>query len=281
MGMRDFRNAGGRTSGSQPTQLSLEQNSSGECSVERPSGSAVPRPLPSAAVSPVTHPAHQSTPPRPLPVPGAAMAVTATGRPLDALAHSALLEAVRSLDAPTTDLELELFDELRNKRLGLTDTVLAQARRYADAARRGQRLSFAEGAALSRLIYRRPDAEAVFREAGRYLAETAISRVGGLVRALAKRAPRAVSRPMALRQAHRIAKRYLDGAVRREGSAVLLEVSKPVTIDDGSGEQGCAFYEVAFRTVLEGLGQDVGGIDRVNCRTRGDRLCAWRTEWKR
>jgi hypothetical protein len=209
------------------------------------------------------------------------VAGAATGRPLDALAHSALLEAVRSLDAPTTDLELELFDELRNKRLGLTDTVLAQARRYADAARRGQRLSFAEGAALSRLIHRRPDAEAVFREAGRYLAETAIARVGGLARAMARRAPRALSRPMALRQAHRIAQRYLDGAVRREGSAVLLEVSKPVTIDDDSGEQGCAFYEVAFRTVLEGLGQDVGGIDRVNCRTRGDRLCAWRTEWKR
>ncbi len=200
---------------------------------------------------------------------------------MDALAHSALLEAVRALDAPTSDLEIDLFDELRNKRLGLSDTVQAQARRYAEAARRGQRLPFTEAVALARLIRRRPDAEAVFRQAGRHLAEVAVGRVSALARATATSAPAALARPIALRQADRIARRYLDGRVRREGSAVLLEVTHPVTLDASPNATGCAFYDAAFRGVLEGLGQDVGVIDRVACRTRGDRLCAWRTEWKR
>lgn len=206
---------------------------------------------------------------------------TAASGALDALAHSALLEAVRSLDAPANDLELDLFEELRNKRLGLSDTVQAQARRYADAARRGQRLPFTEAVALARLIRRRPDAEAVFREAGRHLAQVAVDRANGLGRFIAQQAPGAVARPIALRQADRIARRYLDGRVRREGAAVLLEVAKPVTLDASPNATGCAFYEAAFRAILEGLGQDVGVIDRVACRTRGDQVCAWRTEWKR
>lgn len=233
-------------------------------------------------MSPVTEPARPDTPPRPVPShrsPAAPLSVVSGA--LDALVHSSLLEAVRTLDAPTTDLELDLFEELRNKRLGLSDTVQAQAKRYADAARRGQRLPFTEGVALARLIRRRPDAEAVFREAGRLLATTAVGRVAGAARFLSQRAPSALARPVALRQANRIARRYLDGRVRREGAAVTLEIAKPVTLDASSNATGCAFYDAAFRTILEGLGQDVGGIDRVSCRTRGDRQCAWRTEWKR
>ncbi|MCU0636495.1 MAG: hypothetical protein MUE41_16625 [Gemmatimonadaceae bacterium] len=200
---------------------------------------------------------------------------------LDALVHSSLLEAVRALDAPTSDLEIDLFEELRNKRLGLSDTVQAQARRYADAVKRGTRLPFTEAVALARLIRRRPDAEAVFRRAGHHLAELAIARVGAVARTTARSAPAALARPVALRQADRIARRYLEGRVRREGGAVLLEVTHPVTLDASPNATGCAFYDAAFRAMLEGLGQDVGVIDRVACRTRGDRLCAWRTEWKR
>jgi hypothetical protein len=232
-------------------------------------------------VSPVTRPAATSSPASSVPAIAAASRATPARPDLDALVHSALLEAVRALDAPSTDLELDLFDELRNKRLGLSETVQAQARRYAEAVRRGARLPFAEAVALARLVRRRPDAEAVFREAGRHLAQVAAGRVGGLTRWLARRAPAALARPLALRTADRIARRYLQGSIRREGAAVLLDVPQPVTLDASPGAAGTAFYDAAFRELLDALGQDVGVIDRVACRTRGDRSCTWRTEWKR
>ncbi len=92
---------------------------------------------------------------------------------VDALLPLSLLEAVRDVDTPEDQMEAEFVDELRNKRFGLSDTVYAQIKRYTDAVRRGQRTAQDESVALAKLIGRRPDAEAVFRQAGRYLARQA------------------------------------------------------------------------------------------------------------
>ena len=98
-------------------------------------------------------------------------------RTVDALLPLALLEAVRLVDAPDGDLEAELVPELRNKRLGLSETVYAQVRRYAEAVRRAQRIPFEEAVALARLVGRRTDAEVVFRSAGRFLAKEAFAQI--------------------------------------------------------------------------------------------------------
>ena len=78
--------------------------------------------------------------------------------------------------------DAEFVDELRNKRLGLSDTVYAQIRRYSDAVKRGQRTVRDEAVALAKLIGRRPDAEAVFRAAGRYLANEAYQGISPMTR---------------------------------------------------------------------------------------------------
>src|SRR5512141_2182177 len=90
--------------------------------------------------------------------------------PVDPLIPLSLLEAVRTVDLPDNDLEAAFVHELRNKRLGLSDTVFAQIKRFTEAVRRTQRTNFDEAAGIPRLIGRRPDAEAVFREAGRFFA---------------------------------------------------------------------------------------------------------------
>jgi hypothetical protein len=90
--------------------------------------------------------------------------------PVDPLIPLSLLEAVRTVDLPDNDLEAEFVHELRNKRFGLSDTKFAQIKRFAEAVRRKQRTDFGEAAGIARLIGRRPDAEAVFREAGRNFA---------------------------------------------------------------------------------------------------------------
>ena len=69
-----------------------------------------------------------------------------------------LLEAVRQVDTPEEDPDAEYVQELRNKRLGLSDTVYQQIRRYSDAAKRGQMIPYTEATGLGTLIGRRPDA---------------------------------------------------------------------------------------------------------------------------
>src|SRR5947209_3495814 len=87
-----------------------------------------------------------------------------------------LLEAIRSVDTPGGD-EVEYVHELRNKRLGLSDTVYAQIRRYGEAMRKSQPIATAEATSLARLIGRRADAEAVFRNAGRIVAARMYERI--------------------------------------------------------------------------------------------------------
>src|SRR5262245_21272229 len=92
---------------------------------------------------------------------------------VDALLPLSLLEAVRNVDTPSDVVDAEYVDELRNKRLGLSDTIYIQIKRHTEAVRRGQRTGQDEAVALAKLIGRRPDAEAVFRAAGRFLAREA------------------------------------------------------------------------------------------------------------
>jgi hypothetical protein len=77
-----------------------------------------------------------------------------SGKPLDARLPLALLEAVKAIDTPEAELDAELVHELRNKRLGLSDTVYQQIRRYSDAVRARQSVAFDEVLALARLIGR-------------------------------------------------------------------------------------------------------------------------------
>ena len=51
---------------------------------------------------------------------------------VDALLPLSLLEAVRNVDTAER-FETEYVDELRNKRLGLSDTVYAQIKRHTEA----------------------------------------------------------------------------------------------------------------------------------------------------
>jgi predicted hydrocarbon binding protein len=199
---------------------------------------------------------------------------------VDPLLPLSLLEAVRSVDLPTGELDTEFVHELRNKRLGLSDTVFAQIKRYTEAVKRNQRPSADEAVALGKLIGRRPDAEAVFREAGRLLARQAYRTISPVTRALLLRVPAILARPIALRHARRLGKRYLAGDVRRVGSTILLEVHHSVTLDAAPRMAGCAYYESALRELMQLLVGGVGAVEQVRCASRGEGTCEWRAEWR-
>ncbi len=208
-------------------------------------------------------------------------AVLIAGDPLDARLPLALLEAVKAIDTPAAELDAELVHELRNKRFGLSDTVYQQIRRYTEAVRARQRVSFDEVLALARLIGRRPDADLTFREAGRRWSRSMVATLSPTQRSVATAMPSMIGRPIALRLLRRLARRSMNGVLVRQGSAILLEVAAPVSFDAAPRAAGCGLYEAAFREALLLLADTDGAVDHVMCRTRGDARCQWRAEWRR
>jgi bacteriochlorophyll 4-vinyl reductase len=201
---------------------------------------------------------------------------------VDALLPLSFLEAVRAVDRPDEDPDdTEFVPELLNKRFGLSETVYAQIRRYSDAVRRKEKQRHDEVAALAKLIGRRPDAEAVFRDAGRFLAQQAVETVPGTSRQLMRSLPGLLARPVALREVSRLARRYFGGSVSRVGSSILLEVPAPVTQDSAPRGAGCAYYESGFGELLRLLLDDEGAVQHVRCASRAEGRCQWRAEWTR
>src|SRR5215207_8852712 len=199
---------------------------------------------------------------------------------VDALLPLSFLEAVRTVDTPEGDVETEYVPELRNKRLGLSDTVYAQIKRYTDAVKRQQRTPQEEAVALARLIGRRPDAQEVFRSAGRYLANEAYLTVSGTRRQMMLAMPNLLARPLALRQARRIANRYLGGKVTRVGASLVLEVPSSITADSAPRDIGCAYYESALHELVRLLVGHAGAVEHVRCVNRGEGSCQWRADWR-
>ncbi len=199
---------------------------------------------------------------------------------VDALLPLSFLEAVRDVDTPVEDFEAELVGELRNKRLGLSDTVYKQIQRYSDAVKRNQRTAHDEAVALAKLVGRRPDAEAVFRAAGRFLAREAYRTVSPVLRRFMLMVPALLARPIALRHTKRLSRRYFNGRVSRVGTSVYLEVAQSVTLDSAPRSVGCAYYEAGLKELLRLLVNSVGGVEHVRCAARGEGACAWRADWR-
>jgi predicted hydrocarbon binding protein len=199
---------------------------------------------------------------------------------VDALLPLSLLEAVRSVDAPQDDQEAELVPELRNKRLGLSETVYAQIRRYSAAAKKKERTPQDEAVALARLIGRRSDCSEVFESAGRILARESLAVTSPMTQQIIVVLPSILGRPLALRQARRIATRFLNGTMTRVGSALVLEVPVSVTLDSAPNERGCAYYESVLRELVRLLVGGTGAVEHVRCTSRGEGTCEWRAEWR-
>jgi hypothetical protein len=199
---------------------------------------------------------------------------------VDALLPLSLLEAVRNVDTPIDQFDAEYVDELRNKRLGLSDTVYAQIKRHTEAARKGQRTPQDESIALAKLIGRRPDAEAVFRAAGRHMAKQSYRTISPVTRKMMRLLPSAMARPLAFRHARKIAGRYLNGNVRRVGTFLLLEIPRSVTLGAAPGSIGCTFYEASLRELLLLLIGSIGAVEHIRCTNRGEGTDEWRADWR-
>jgi hypothetical protein len=200
---------------------------------------------------------------------------------VNAIVPLSLLEAVRSVDIPEgEDIDVEYVQEHRNKRLGLSDTVIAQIRRYKDAMKRNQAIAIHEASGIARLIGRRPDAESIFTRAGTIVANRIYQLISTTRRQIIHLLPGFLARPLAFRQVKRAGEKYLGASVRRVGSSIVLGVKESVTHDTSTKGVGCLYYESALRELLKLLVNGGGMIDHVHCRERGEDICEWRAEWR-
>jgi len=191
-----------------------------------------------------------------------------------------LLEAVRRIDTPESDPDTEYVQELRNKRLGLSDTVYQQIRRYSDAAKRGQMIPNAEATGLATLIGRRPDAEALFVSAGQILANDVYGSISLARRRTIRMLPALFGRPLALGQIRQLATKFFGGTLDPTGGFLSLCVTDSVTVNGAPDSVGCTYYASALREMLRLLIHGGGAIDHVQCLQRGDHQCEWRAEWR-
>jgi predicted hydrocarbon binding protein len=187
-----------------------------------------------------------------------------------------LLEAIRRIDTPPDQTDTEYVPELRNKRLGLSDTVYTQIRRYTDAMKRGQRIPFAEAEGLGTLIGRRPDATELFRSAGLLFADNAYESIPAPTRQMIRHLPRFISRPMALKRLTAIADNYFGGSLVKNQTAVSLKIPESVTVNGSPDSDGCAFYESAMNELLRLLISPGVSVEQVQCIKQGASECEWR-----
>jgi len=190
-----------------------------------------------------------------------------------------LLEAVRVMDAPEVDTETEYVQELRNKRLGLSDTVYQQIQRYSDAVKRGQGIWYAEATGLATLIGRRPDAAQLYLSAGQILAKEAFESISAAKRKTIRTLPN-FGRPLALRELRKIATTYFRGTLSWSGGSVRLAVPVSVTVNSAPNSLGCTYYASALSELLKLLIDGEGPVEHERCLQRGDDVCEWRAEWR-
>ena len=198
---------------------------------------------------------------------------------VNAIVPLSLLEAVRNIDIPEGD-DVEYVQEHRNKRLGLSDTVIAQIRRYKDAMKRSQPIAIHEAAGIARLIGRRADAEEILQRAGKIVAARMYGMISATTRQIIHILPGFLARPLAFRQVRKSGEKYFGANVRRVGASIVVGVRESVTVGSAPKGAGCTYYEWALREMLRLLINGGGMIDHVHCRDRGEDICEWRAEWR-
>lgn len=187
-----------------------------------------------------------------------------------------LLEAVRARDLPPEVLEGEDLPASLPRRLGLSEVVSAQIRRYREAARRAESVSMAEVDDLIRLVLRRPDAETLLRETGQQLAYAYLERLPRPARGVVGILPRRMALPMAARAGRRLL-RPLAGTrevERRRGEpGVCIRGGITARVDETG--MACALYSAALGTLSEAYGRVHVEVRHDHCAARGDDACEW------
>jgi hypothetical protein len=181
-----------------------------------------------------------------------------------------LLEVIKSHDIPSETLESEDTTITMPRRLGLSDVIERQIRRYRDEVKRKERISDDEYRDLVRLVIRRPDSEEVFFHAGSILAGD--DRTSGWRRGL----PRSLGYGLARRQTRRGLVKLFGRRIGGFGAGpFVLEARAHLFIEHDPGGDACQFLTGFCQSVLQRYCGSRTRVAHSLCEARKDALCRW------
>jgi bacteriochlorophyll 4-vinyl reductase len=190
-----------------------------------------------------------------------------------------LLETMRDMDRPEEVLEAEDVSASLPRRLGLSDVVFVQIRRFQEEVRQRRMQATDQMEDLLRLVVRRPDAERIFEEAGRRMARHAWGQRSGAMRRMVRLLPRPFATQAAARAARRMFRRITGGsrfAVNRWPAELRIHDSLAARVDPGGA--ACAFYAGAFGELLQFYTGRSYRVKHPECETNGAGSCYWTLE---
>lgn len=189
-----------------------------------------------------------------------------------------LLETMRDVDRPEEVLEGEDLAASLPRRLGLSDVVYLQIHRFREETKRKALQTPATVEDLIRLVDRRPDAPAIFEQAGRRVARWVWAR-----RSAASRRAIAVL-PWGLKQRWaRAATRRLFAQLAGDGRVEVLErpvgarITGSLSARAESGGAACEFYGGVLAELMSHYTGRRHVAEHRVCEARGDGTCEWRS----
>lgn len=208
--------------------------------------------------------------------------VTEAGERIEiaALVPLALLESMRAHDRPREAFHEENITTGLPQRLGLTGVVESQIERYTAERKRSARVRQEEVADLIRLVLRRPDGEAILREAGRRVAQEEIGSDSPVRRLLRRILPHALARAAAGRRIRRLVRR-LTGNARfafESGDPPTVRLAECFTAELNSAGLACRLYGGMFEESIYIYTNSRPVVSHVNCIARGADGCEWKLE---
>ena len=212
-------------------------------------------------------PVEQDGPPQDAPVRDAEVA---------AFLPLALLVSVRSHDRPEEVLEDENLTVSLPRRLGLSDVIHTQIRRYEEETRKGRTVRARELVDLIRLVIRRPDAEEILDEAGRGVVTLYLEGMGERRAKVARMLPRPLGRSALVRRARMLGRRIAAGADSHVEKAPLrIRLRDSITAEVDPGGAACGLYTSTFKALAARYLRTEPGVEHNLCSARGDEACEW------
>jgi hypothetical protein len=188
----------------------------------------------------------------------------------------AVLESVRQHDRPTEILEDEDLAVSLPRRLGLTGVVDSQIHRYRVAQKRRERIPGDQVADLLRLVLRRPDSEAILREAGYELARRHNAKLIYRPLAVGRFLPTAFKLRLAERSLRRLLRRLGGGATLRVSRAPFqVELNGATTARVDRWAVACVLYAAAIEQTVQHTTGTTPHVDHTECEARGNPRCLW------
>lgn len=187
-----------------------------------------------------------------------------------------LLETMRDMDRPEEVLEGEDLAASMPRRLGLSDVVFTQIHRFREEVRRKRLQTPATVADLIRLVIRRPDADEIFLEAGRRLAERAWTERSAAVRRMTRLLPAGVKLRTARRAAERLFRQVAGaGSLRVDRRPLRVRIEGPITVHADPGGAACAFYSGVLAETMSRYTGRRHAPEHARCMARGADACEW------